>query len=275
MVWKRRSLCICLAGCALLAIPSRVPAQAPVAAPTFAVATIKPGNPAANNSSMNINDGRVTTENVSLESLIQFAYNLSSGSGDQIIAAPNWVRTSKFDIVAKPDEATSTAISKMNSDDRDKALRHMVQDLLADRFNLKLHHETRSLPVLALTIDKSRSKLSKPANATGGSLNSNSSNTQAHIEGRNVSLAALANNLGRQPEIGGRLVVDQTGLTANYDFNLKWTPQQLAENPDDSSSASGPSLFAALTEQLGLKLKSTKTPVDVVVIDHADTPTPN
>lgn len=275
MVWKHRSLCICLAGCAILAAPLHLAAQTPAAAPTFAVATIKPGNPDAHNSSTNINDGRVTTENVSLQSLIQFAYNLSSGSGDQIIGAPNWVRTSKFDIVAKPDEATSTAISKMNSDDRDKALRHMMQDLLADRFNLKLHHETRSLPVLALTVDKSGPKLTKPANATGGSLNSSSSNSQAHIEGRNISLTALANTLGGQPEIGGRLVVDQTGLTANYDFNLKWTPQQLAENPDDSSSASGPSLFAALTEQLGLKLKSTKAPADVVVIDHVDMPTPN
>lgn len=224
---------------------------------------------------MNINDGRVTTENVSLQSLIQFAYNLSTGSDDQIIGAPNWVRTSKFDILAKPDEATSAAISKMNPDDRDKALRHMMQVLLADRFNLKLHHETRSLPVLALTIDKSGSKLTKPADTKGGSLSSNNSNSQAHIEGRNIPLATLANSLGRQSEIGGRLVVDQTGLTATYDFNLKWTPQQLAENPDDSSSASGPSLFAALTEQLGLKLKSTKAPVDVVVIDRVDLPTPN
>ena len=71
------------------------------------------------------------------------------------------------------------------------------------------------------------------------------------------------------------MVIDQTGLTGKYDFKLNWTPQQLAENPDDSSSASGPSLFAALTEQLGLKLKSTKAPVDVIVIDHVDSPHPN
>jgi uncharacterized protein (TIGR03435 family) len=90
-------------------------------------------------------------------------------------------------------------------------------------------------------------------------------------------IKAFAEFLGTLPEIGGRMVLDQTGLTGTYAFTLNWTPQQLAESAasNGSSDPSGPSLFAALTEQLGLKLKSTKAPIDVVVVDHIDPPTPN
>jgi uncharacterized protein (TIGR03435 family) len=274
MFWKHKSLCVCVVGCALLATPSHLTAQAPAATPTFEVATIKPSSPDARNSNLGMREDRVVSENQSLDFLIQFAYNLSTGSYDQIIGGPNWLRSSRFDIDAKEDEATAAAISKMSQDDRTETLRRMVQALLVDRFHLKIHHETRSIPVLPLTVAKSGSKLSKPADTIRDFLNNDG---QGHIEGRNVPVAMLTNILGGEPEVGGRLVIDQTGLTGKYDFKLNWTPQQLAENPasDDSPNTSGPSLFAALTEQLGLKLKSTKAPIDVVVIDHVDLPTPN
>lgn len=271
MVWKHRILCACLAGCAILAIPSHLTAQAPAATPTFDVVTVKPSSPDALNSNINGRPNGMTTENIPLDELIKFAYNLNTGTDDQIIGEPKWLHSAKFDIVAKYDDATGAAISKMNPDDRASTMRLMFQALLADRFHLKIHHETRPLPVLALTVASSGPKLSSPADTKGGFLR----NDGRGIEGRNIPLTYLANMLGQQSEIGGRMVIDQTGLTGKYDFKLTWTPQQLAENPADSSSASGPSLFAALTEQLGLKLKSTKAPVDVIVIDHVDMPTPN
>ena len=80
--------------------------------------------------------------------------------------------------------------------------------------------------------------------------------------------------LSMQPEIGGRLVVDKTGLTGKYDFTLKWTPD-MGQGADPPSTDAGPTLFTALQDELGLKLQPTKAPVDVIVIDHVEMPTPN
>ena len=145
------------------------PRKHPPATPTFAVATIKPSNPDARNSNLNGRPNGITTENLPVDDLIKFAYNLNTGTDDQIIGEPKWLRSAKFDIVAKYDDATAAAISKMNQDDREHTATLMVQALLADRFHLKIHHETRPLPVLALTIANSGPKLSKPADTRGAS----------------------------------------------------------------------------------------------------------
>ena len=99
---------------------------------------------------------------------------------------------------------------------------------------------------------------------------------KGQLEGTNVGTSILANVLGRQPEIGGRMVIDKTGLTGRYDFKLKWTPDA-GMNGAESAAADGAnvSLFTAMTEELGLKLEATKDAVDTIVIDSAEMPTEN
>lgn len=248
-------------------------AQAPDNTLAFSAATIRPSQPNNPNSNFNISTDRITTENLDVASLIKFAYNFNRGSNDQIINAPAWVHTSAFDINAIEDESTIAALSKMTQQDRERAIQLMLQSFLADRFHLKLHHETRQLSVIALLVAPGGPKLKSPADAPGWKGIHNDG--QGHIEGRDIGLVGLADVLGVQPEIDGRMVVDQTGLTGLYDFTLNWSPQQLGGNDTSSADSAGPGLFAALPEQLGLKLKSIKAPIDVIVIDHIDLPTPN
>lgn len=264
-------------------LPSHLPAQVPSPVPTFEVSTIKPSSPDAINSQ--INTIPFKSEDMPLNAVIKFAYNLNNGSDDQIFGAPGWLRTSKFDIITKTDDATSSQLSKLSLPDEITTSRLMVQALLADRFHLKIHHETRPLAVIALTranpgaaTDPRLTQVPDPQNSPTplhewfGLRNDG----HGHVKVKGMPIRAFADFLGNLPEIGGRMVVDQTGLTGTYNFILNYTPQQLAETADNGSSTpAGPSLFAALIEQLGLKLKSTKAPIDVIVIDHIDPPTPN
>jgi uncharacterized protein (TIGR03435 family) len=253
--------------------PSLIFGQTPDAVRTFEVATIRPSSPDARGSHLNGHPDGVSVGNMNLDSLIKFAYQLNASSDDQIIGGPKWIHTSTFDIDAKEDPSDTLALSKMSGEDRIHTLDLMLQALLADRFHLKVHHETRLLPVLALVVAPGGPKLTKPADGPGWRGLHNDG--QGRIEGRDETIASLVNDLGYLPEIGGRMVVDQTGLTGHYDFTLNWSSQQLAGDASSQDNPNAVGLFAALPEQLGLKLKSTKAPVDVLVIDHIDPPTPN
>jgi uncharacterized protein (TIGR03435 family) len=170
----------------------------------------------------------------------------------------------------------------------------MVQSLLVDRFKLKVHHETRMGRVYALTVAKGGPKFLQteyavPApgtvlTASGGKplppLPPGMKRIAAH-----ANIALLTVGLSRQPEIG-RKVVDNTGLKGQYDLILQWSPDQGAagvatggttpgSEAASPANAPGPSLFGALREQLGLKLESTKGPVDILVIDHIERPSEN
>jgi uncharacterized protein (TIGR03435 family) len=278
---KHRTFTLCLAAFVLLA--SHVPAQVPSPVPTFEVSTVKPSSPDAISSQINMIPFK--SLNVPLDAVIKFAYSLNDGSDDQIIGAPGWLHTSKFDIITKTNDATSAQFSKLSIPDKLVTSRLMVQALLADRFHLKIHHETRPLPVIALTLtnpnattDPKLTQIPDPLTSPNPSHEwfGLSNDGQGHVKVHGEPIKLFAEFLGNLPEIGGRMVVDQTGLTGTYTFTLNYTPQQLAEATDNGSSTpAGPSLFAALSEQLGLKLKSTKAPIDVIVIDHIDPPTPN
>jgi uncharacterized protein (TIGR03435 family) len=278
---KHRTFTLCLAAFVLLA--SHVPAQVPSPVPTFEVSTVKPSSPDAISSQINMIPFK--SLNVPLDAVIKFAYSLNDGSDDQIIGAPGWLHTSKFDIITKTNDATSAQLSKLSVPDKLATSRLMVQALLADRFHLKIHHETRPLPVIALTLtnpnattDPKLTQIPDPLTSPNPSHEwfGLGNDGQGHVKVHGEPIRVFADFLGNLPEIGGRMVVDQTGLTGTYTFTLNYTPQQLAEATDNGSSTpAGPSLFAALSEQLGLKLKSTKAPIDVIVIDHIDPPTPN
>jgi uncharacterized protein (TIGR03435 family) len=164
----------------------------------------------------------------------------------------------------------------MKTDERVAATRLMVQTLLADRFHLVVHHETRLLSVLVLEVAAGGPKLISasdsptPPNEWSGLHNPKPGLT----EGRDVPVATLVKVLSSKPEIGGKLVLDQTGLLARYNFTLTWAPEN-RQPPDDGTNGSGPSLFTALKEQLGLQLQRKKAPVDCIAIDHIEQPSPN
>jgi uncharacterized protein (TIGR03435 family) len=262
--------------------------------PTFAAATIKnnkSGNPGGGDMFF---PGRFEAKNVSLKDLIKTAYGVRSGSNDQIVGGPEWIGSSKFDVEAKEEEPLPDEVKKIHGYSRLE-----IQALLADRFKLKMHHQTRELPVYELVVAKNGPKLnpSAPPPTSPGDDNRSvafgatlptQSQTGAWRGIRRVGRGSakaqretmnmfVPNFLQDQPEIGDRLVIDKTGLKGEYDFNLQWLPE--GESARDSALAapdeSWPSFFTALQEQLGLKLQSTKGPVDVIVVDSVEMPSEN
>ncbi len=173
---------------------------------------------------------------------------------------PSWLATTRFDIQAKAD--AEGQIQRFASDQHQEVKRHMVQALLADRFNLRLHQETRTMPAYDLILAKGGSKL-QLSKSNGKSISSG----RTYFKGQGLTTTIIAQQLS---QITGRIVVDKTNLTDRYDLELQWTP-------DDAPVAdnSAPSLFTAIQEQLGLKLEPAKEPVPVLVIDQIDPPTPN
>jgi uncharacterized protein (TIGR03435 family) len=155
----------------------------------------------------------------------------------------------------------------------------MFQQLLADRFKLTVHWETRDLRVYAMVLAQKGPGL-QPSKEPDGHSGTSSNNEQ--FTARGVTLAQMADALTQEfsSELG-RVVVDKTGIQGRYDFALKWMPNSgaaLANGGTDGSAIppdSGPSLFTAIQEQLGLKLESTNGPVQVLVIDHAEMPSEN
>ena len=166
----------------------------------------------------------------------------------------------------------------------------MMQSLLADRFKFAAHRETRELPVYALMLAKNGSKLKEaiPENSYPNGIKDEQGRgvagmmriTPGHIEGQAIPIANL---LGVLTQVTGRTVVDRTGLTGKYDISLQWTPDEPqtlptaadGANREPSQESSGPSIFTAIQEQLGLRLESAKGPVEGLVIDHVEKPSAN
>jgi uncharacterized protein (TIGR03435 family) len=139
--------------------------------------------------------------------------------------------------------------------------------MLADRFQLRIHRETKEMPVYVLTVAKSGSKLQTlaPTGKPEGNLSARrNSEGKSEVTGDKLPVASLARFLSGQL---GRNIIDQTNLTGKYDFTLTYAPEM--------GDITGPSIFTALQEQLGLKLESGKGPVDVVVVDSAEKPSAN
>jgi uncharacterized protein (TIGR03435 family) len=202
--------------------------------------------------------------------LIMLAFGLRTT--DQIVNLPAWASADSFDIKAKLDEATAAEWQKLPDAEIERRHRPMLQSLLADRLELKVHHEVRQLSVFRLVVAKNGPKLK--VSPAGTSAYSGMSN--GFITGQGISMDAFVFNLSN--EIGHQ-VVDETGLTSNYDLTLTWAADEM-EAPSDLSRSSpgadpGPSVFAAIQEQLGLKLIPSKGPVDVIVIDHMERPSEN
>ena len=201
-----------------------------------------------------------STTNISLKSLIMNAYGLQMEG--LISGLPTWARSARFDVDAKMGADTFAAYQKLPRKQQSEQDQRMLQSLLKDRFNLKVHRATKELPIYALVIAKGGSKLTESKTKRGWEAV-----RDGKIDFRDAQLEALVVSLSSEV---GRLVVDETGLTGKYDFTLKWTPDE-----QRGMANAGPSIFTALQEQLGLKLESTKGPVDTIVVDHIERPSSN
>jgi uncharacterized protein (TIGR03435 family) len=236
----------------------------------FEVASVKPSGPSGEQFRIGSwPGGRFTATDANLKRLIQTAYDVRS---HQISGGPNWLESAKFDIEAKADAATPIPPGSAGA----QQIRSMVQSLLEERFKLSVHRETREEQVYELVVAKGGAKLTQATE----SLNASQTGLRIAGRGRLIGIAAplpiLINVLSEQM---GRLVTDKTGLMGRYDFTLEWTPDPV-ELPGIGDSgppppADRPSLFTAIQEQLGLKLESTKGPVEILVIDHAEKPDAN
>ena len=183
---------------------------------------------------------------------------------DDIPGMPSWGTTAEFDIDAKMDESLAAELEKLPGEERGKQRQLMLQALLADRFKLRFHFETKERPIYSLQIAKGGIKF-KEVDEKEPDRGSSWGPGQAEVRGG--STAKLAYCLS---DILGRLVRDDSGLKNRYYMQLKWTPEEL-----QSAGELGPTIFTALREQLGLKLVPARGPVDMLVIDHVEKPTEN
>ncbi|MGA8783518.1 MAG: TIGR03435 family protein [Terracidiphilus sp.] len=213
-------------------------------------------------------DGNFNAENISIITLIDWAYEIPD---TRILGAPGWAHSTMFNIEAKADPSVDQQMHNLASDTGRKQKERMVQTLLVERFQFAMHFETRELPIYSLVVAKGGPKLGA-AQKSGSSVNTGSGRIEVQMSN---SVAVLANELSK---VAGREVVDKTGVSGRYDLELHWTPDDRAAEPklvNGAPTDSGPSLFTALEEQLGLKLEPAKGPVEVLVIDHIEMPSPN
>jgi uncharacterized protein (TIGR03435 family) len=193
---------------------------------------------------------------------------------DQLLGGPSWIATDRFDIVAKaPDRGGPDALPVM------------LQTLLRDRFRLQTHTETRDMPAYALIVSRRDRQLGPEVHEStidcaADATNADDRNrwcgiraTGGVIIGHAVSAAQLAGNLSGYPAVD-RHVTDRTGLSGRYDFRLEYSPDFL-QRAGDAGANPGPSIFTALTEQLGLSLQPETARLPVLVIDHIERPTEN
>lgn len=247
---------LAIAGIASLLTVMNAPRATAQPAQAFDAASIKPNDTGVRTgySISTEGAGRFTARNMSLRLLIQLAWGLQES---QLAGGPKWLDQDRYDI-----SATSGSPGKIS----DKALEPLLQALLVDRFKLKIHRETKELPVYSLVVRPSGQKLvENTSQAVNHHIDVSSSAELASFRATNTSMADLADALGRTL---GRIVIDNTGLPEKFDFTLTFAPDQAAES-------SGPSLFTAIQEQLGLKLESTKGPVQVIIVDSAEKPSEN
>jgi uncharacterized protein (TIGR03435 family) len=269
-------------------------AQAPSPDPAFELASVKPNNSGQRNSSINAQpNGRFSATNVTLLQLLARAYGLQAF---RVIDAPGWAGSERFDIEAKSQDS----VTEIKSETTAARLSLMLRSLLNERFMLTAHMETRKSPVYALVVardDKrlgpqitpsaidcraltaTRSKgIPEPAPSPGGRRPCTMSMAAGRILAGSMLIPDLATQLSVALQVA---VADRTGLTGRFDFELLYAAEVAAGGvvtnaPGPwSGDSDRPSLFTALQEQLGLKLESTKGPVDVLVIDHVERPTPD
>ena len=278
LIMKYRSALLVLS-CALFCLDS-VPSHAQAGAKMFEVASVKPNRSGSTQTTIDVQPTTIRLLNLQLRPIIQLAWGINTPS--RLAGVPDWAEAERFDIIAKADSISSQ-----------EAMRPMLQALLADRFNLTAHVELRQRPTYALV-------RSRRDGALGEGLRVSTVTCAGRGAPPPPEGAPPAVPCGVRPGAPGRLVLagiqmqqvasilsvmvrrpvaDMTNLTERYDLELTYSPDRPALSPDGALASvtadSGPSLFTALPEQLGLKLQPKTEAVEVLVVDHVERPTEN
>lgn len=311
MTCLKRSLVI---GTAVALAASAILAQAPTEPKlSFEVASIKP-SPTGNNFVRiggGVGNGRFNADNVTLKILIQDAYRVREF---QVLGGPSWIASDRWNVEGKAEDGSIPPLAGPPDPTAPNPMSMMLQSLVEDRFQLKIHKETRELPIYTLAVGKDGSKLKAvdaparpapgqtppppppPTIGRGGGLPANFTPAPGMVmmmpgglAGSAMSMAMIINVLSGQL---GRPVIDKTDLKGYYDVRLQFAPESApgggpfgfggpggpggpSAPPPGASDPLGPSIFTAVQEQLGLRLESTKGPVEVIVIDSVQKPTEN
>ncbi|MBV9507246.1 MAG: TIGR03435 family protein [Acidobacteriia bacterium] len=243
-------------------------AQSAVEPPKYEVASIKPNTDGDSHLAFRIEpSGPLAATGITLKRLMMTAYNVQ---GFRIVGGPDWVASRRWNVEARPDRAAAP-----------NQIRPMLRALLEDRFQLRSHSEERQLPVYELSVDRKGSKVQAAKDSeTEGAVRVGAGLIQLTKNTAATFASQLSYALGRP-------VIDKTGLSGEFDFELEWTPEPgedggpttsgLPPGASDqpASTPNGPSIFTAVREQLGFRLKSARGPVEVIVIDDVRVPTAN
>lgn len=267
---KTIHVAILLVGMSWLVLSAQTPMTTSVDA-AFEVASIKPNGSAATNSSTSGRAGSFTASNVTAGQLIIYAYRLRQF---QLAGGPGWINADRFDIQARAPENAKTDNPAM------------TRALLRDRFKLVAHTETRQEQIYALVPAHADGRLGpqikastlncsppEPGAVSPCGTNTSVNETAGRLTGTGQSMQNLANVLG---SFGlSRMVLDRTALKGGFDFELRWTPDSLVGTAGAAQANDAPSIFAALQEQLGLRLESQRGPVEFLVVDSIEQPRPD
>jgi uncharacterized protein (TIGR03435 family) len=272
-----------LLACIMLLLCAATRAQQPTPAaqlPTYDVVSIHPNNSLSGSTHMSTHYGILKFTNVTLKQMLAYAYQIRDGLIDGL---PTWADSAHFDIEAKVVDPDMKALEAMDRQQRCA----MLIPILADRFGAKVHTETKQLPVYDLVVAKDGPKFkpyvapaadppapappAKGPNMGAGSISVNGGKSGVVLTAVGIPMSSLAENLAQQVD---KTVLDKTGLTGIYNFEIKYTPDRERMNAD-ATNDQAPDIYTALQEQLGLKLVAGKGPVVTLVVDQIKQPTEN
>lgn len=276
---RKLGLTLLLAGCVAVVAQEKDP--------TFEVASVKANKSGDGNGNMRgVGSDRVVATNMPLRPMITFAYQVA---GYQLIGGPGWLTTERYDINAKMEAPPASVIPFIPGSTTPNPMQLALRHLLEDRFKLRTHRETREMDIYALV-------MARPGGGPGPGLKPTTQDCSKAVEAQRPGapppgapgqpFCGISGSPGRVKFGGlpassfatalagpaGRMVVDRTGMTGSWDFELTFAPEN--RGPDaPPADPNAPSFFTAIQEQLGLRLESTKGPVDVLVIDSVEKPT--
>lgn len=265
--------------------------------PSFEVVSVRPNStgegPTTFGPARTVRPDRFEMKAATVKEMITYAYGIAFDR--ELSGGPGWMGTEEFTVKAEPGDAETATLSKLSRDDLEEQMRLRMQSLLADRFHLKVSFETKELPVYELVVsrgglkcakDSSPPALANPARPRFGSSTAppppppppgyvppapdqarELTQQPLHLRTRGWPFWLVVTMLSHQPELGGRPVVDKTGLDGSYDCEASWSRE--------GSDGPGSSLFTAIQEQMGLKLEPAKGDVETVVVDSVERPSEN
>jgi len=265
--------------------------------PSFEVVSVRPNptgeGPTTFGPARTVRPDRFEMKSATVKEMITYAYGIAFDR--ELSGGPGWIGTEEFTVKAEPSDAETATLSKLSRDDLEEQMRLMVQSLLAYRFHLKVSFETKELPVYELVVSRGGLKCAKdsspPAIANPArprfswsaappppppppgyvppapDQTRNLTQQPLHLRTKGWPFWLVVTMLSHQPELGGRPVVDKTGLDGSYDCEASWSRE--------GSDGAGSSLFTAIQEQMGLKLEPAKGDVETVVVDSVERPSEN